>query len=166
MNSSSKISKKVILLGHFGVGKTSLVQRFVHQKFSEEYLTTIGVRVDKKVIEISNNELTMIIWDIEGGAVQSKLPQSYFLGAHGIVYVFDLTRPSTYLNIDPEIQFFKNLLPDAAVQIVANKVDLLDELEIKNFRENFAGICNYLSSAKTGLNVENMFRELGIEMIK
>lgn len=89
-----KISKKVILLGHFGVGKTSLVKRFVVQKFSEEYQTTIGVKINKVVI--GDHHLTMILWDIEGGKSQQHLPPSYFAGAHGIIYVFDLTRPSTW----------------------------------------------------------------------
>ena len=165
MSSSAKISKKIILLGHFGVGKTSLVRQFVHSKFSDEYLTTIGVKVDKKVIEISNDVLTMIIWDIEGGAVQSKLPHSYFMGAHGIIYVFDLLRPSTYEAIEEELQFFKDLLPDASLQIIGNKKDLLDDYDLERFHEEFKGHFDFLSSAKTGENVEDMFANLGILML-
>jgi small GTP-binding protein len=160
MSTSNKISKKVILLGHFGVGKTSLVRRFVHEKFTEQYLTTIGVKVDKKEIETAERTVTMIIWDIEGGAVQSKLPQSYFLGAHGIIYVFDLLRPSTYANIDSELQYFRDLLPKASVQIIGNKTDLLDEIDLEDFERDNDGIYNFLSSAKTGANVETMFSNL------
>lgn len=160
MSTSNKISKKVILLGHFGVGKTSLVRRFVHEKFTEQYLTTIGVKVDKKEIETDDRLVTMIIWDIEGGAVQSKLPQSYFLGAHGIIYVFDLMRPSTYSNIEAELEYFRNLLPKASVQIIGNKTDLLDEIDLEDFERDHAGIYDYLSSAKTGVNVEPMFANL------
>lgn len=165
MNSGAKISKKVILLGHFGVGKSSLIKRFIHGIFSEEYHTTIGVKVDKKVIEVRNQTLTMIIWDIEGGAVQSKLPKSYFLGAHGIVYVFDLTRPSTYEKIDSELSFFRDLLPKAKVQIVGNKTDLLDELQLHEFKAEMEGKYNVLSSAKTGDQVEEMFHALGMDMV-
>lgn len=160
MSTSNKISKKIILLGHFGVGKTSLVRRFVHEKFTDQYLTTIGVKVDKKVIETDEKTVTMIIWDIEGGAVQSKLPQSYFLGAHGIIYVFDLLRPSTYANIESELQYFRELLPKASVQIIGNKTDLLDEIDLEDFERENAGIYNFLSSAKTGANVELMFTNL------
>jgi small GTP-binding protein len=165
MSTSNKISKKVILLGHFGVGKTSLVRRFVHEKFSDEYLTTIGVKVDKKEIEIGDRLLSMIIWDIEGGAVQSKLPQSYFLGAHGIIYVFDLLRPSTYASIEEELQYFRNLLPKASVQIIGNKIDLLDEIEMEDFLRENEGRFDFLSSAKTGDNVEVMFASLGNRML-
>ena len=165
MNLKPKISKKVILLGHFGVGKTSLVKRFVYSKFSEEYLTTIGVKIDKKEVELPEHLLTMIIWDIEGGAAQSKLPQSYFLGANGIVYVFDLTRPSTYEKIESDLSYFRELLPAAKIQIVGNKSDLLDELELKEIREQLEGQFDHLSSAKTGENVEIMFKTLGELMI-
>jgi small GTP-binding protein len=160
MSTLNRISKKVILLGHFGVGKTSLSRQFVHQKFSDEYLTTIGVKVDKKEIETGDKLVSMIIWDIEGGAIQSKLPQTYFLGAHGIIYVFDLLRPSTYANIAKELDYFRNLLPKASVQIIGNKKDLLDEIDLEDFERDFEGQYDFLSSAKTGENVETMFENL------
>lgn len=165
MNSSAKISKKVILLGHFGVGKTSLVRRFVHEKFSEEYKTTIGVKIDKKVIVFENAELTMIIWDIEGGTMQSKLPRSYFLGAHGILYVFDLARPNTFDNIEGELTFFRELLPQARVRVVGNKRDLLSDVQFQQIRETLGEQAHAYTSAKTGEHVEEMFRELGIDMM-
>lgn len=159
------ISKKIILLGHFGVGKTSLVRRFVYQKFSDEYLTTIGVKVDKKEIEIDGKRLVMIIWDIEGGAVQSKLPKSYFLGAAGIIYVFDMSRASTYEHIEHELDHFRKLLPLAKVKIVGNKSDLLDSAEIEDFKANFDGHFDLLTSAKTGDRVEELFHELGVAIL-
>ena len=161
-----KISKKVILLGHFGVGKTSLVKRFVVQKFSEEYHTTIGVKVDKKVLEINGKQLTMIIWDIEGGAVQSKLPQSYFLGALGIIYVLDLTRPSTWENMPAELDYFQQLLPKASTVIVGNKRDLLDPREEAGLLAELQPHAVRLASAKTGEGVQEMFAELGYHMVK
>ena len=155
----------MILLGHFGVGKTSLVRRFIHSIFSEEYLTTIGVKIDKKEIELEEKLLTMIIWDIEGGAAQNKLPKSYFLGANGIIFVFDLTRPSTYAKIDEELAYFLELLPKASVQIVGNKSDLLDEMEIEDIKKELAEKIDHISSAKTGENVEIMFKTLGELMV-
>ncbi len=160
-----KISKKVILLGHFGVGKTSLVKRFVVQKFSEEYQTTIGVKIDKKEVIIGDHHLTMILWDIEGGKSQQHLPPSYFAGAHGIVYVFDLTRPATWEAIEAELQYFVERLPTATVRIIGNKRDLIDEVQLRDFRERFRGHYDYLSSAKTGENVEELFIALGLGML-
>ena len=90
------IKKKVILTGSFGVGKTSLFNRFVYSKFDEKYLTTIGVKVDKKSLTIEGEEVTLLLWDIAGEISQDKVPNSYFLESSAVVYVFDLTRPSTY----------------------------------------------------------------------
>ena len=77
----STVSKKIILIGNIGVGKTSLIQRFVHQKFSEEYLSTIGVKVDKKMVQINNRLLSMLIWDVAGDASQKNLNPNYLLGS-------------------------------------------------------------------------------------
>lgn len=99
------ISKKIVLTGCFGVGKTSLFNKFLYEKFSEKYLTTIGVKVDKKVVEIDGRKISLLIWDIAGEVSQDKVPQSYYLGSSAIVYVFDLTRPSTWLNIKSDIDY-------------------------------------------------------------
>jgi small GTP-binding protein len=160
-----KISKKVILLGHFGVGKTSLVKRFVQQRFSEEYHTTIGVKVDKKEVVIGDHHLTMILWDIEGGKSQQHLPPSYFAGAHGIIYVFDLTRPATWETIGQELAYFTERLPLATQRIIGNKRDMIDEVQLREFRERYQGHFDYLSSAKTGENVEELFFALGLGML-
>ena len=97
------LSRKVILTGSFGVGKTSLFSRFIHDSFSDRYITTIGVKVDKKSVEVDGEKVSILLWDIAGEVTQDKVPRSYFLGASAIIYVFDLTRPSTYKNIDIDI---------------------------------------------------------------
>jgi small GTP-binding protein len=74
------ISKKVILTGSFGVGKTSLFNQFIFNQFSDKYLTTIGVKVNKKVINIGGEDLSLLLWDIAGEVSQDKVPTSYFLG--------------------------------------------------------------------------------------
>ena len=159
------ISKKVILVGHFGVGKTSLIRRFVHQKFSDDYLTTIGVKIDKKVLNVGDMEVTLIIWDIAGETNQAKIPKSYQLGAHGILYVFDITRPSTYQNLNEQLEYLQGVLPKAPVKVIANKKDLLSaEKQEEVLKEvNHKGI--YTTSAKTGENVEDIFRELASAMV-
>jgi small GTP-binding protein len=160
-----KTSKKVILLGQFGVGKTSLVRQFVVQKFSEEYHTTIGVKVDKKEVVVGDHHLTMILWDIEGGKTQQHLPPSYFMGAQGMLYVFDLSRPNTWQSTENELAYFSNLLPQTSTRIIGNKVDLVDEVQMREFHEKFRGRYDFLSSAKTGENVEELFLALGLDML-
>lgn len=154
------ISKKVILVGHFGVGKTSLIRQFVHQKFSDEYLTTIGVKIDKKELQVDGMDVTLIIWDIAGETEQNKVPASYQLGAHGVLYVFDITRPSTYQNLHEQVNHMQGLLPNAPIQILANKTDLLTPEECESILGGIDFQEVHQTSAKTGLNVEEAFRLL------
>ena len=155
------ISKKVILLGKFGVGKTSLIKRFVFQKFSEEYQTTIGVKVDKKILNIHGVELNMLSWDIAGETSSMRVPQSYKLGAHGVLYVFDVTRPSSYDNIQKELQEIGKLLPGVPVQVVGNKIDLLGDVRLQKFRASFFLEGVIYASAKEDVQVEEAFERLG-----
>lgn len=159
------ISKKVILTGSFGVGKTSLFNRFVYSRFSEKYLTTIGVKVNKKVIKVGTENLSILLWDIAGEVSQDKVPVSYFLGAHGIIYVFDLTRPITYKNIDIDLAYLRGLLPTGVIKIVGNKKDLVSDSQIDAIRNDLTVNCDLFTSAKTGENVETLFQELGMALL-
>ncbi|MBO3698812.1 Rab family GTPase [Roseivirga sp. E12] len=159
------LSKKVILIGHFGVGKSSLVQRFVHQKFSDQYITTIGVKIDKKVVQVDGFDVTMIIWDIAGEDSQKKVPVSYRLGAHGALYVFDLSRPSTYENLQSELDYLNQVIPGIPVQILANKMDLVNDTEREDILDSLSLEEVLETSAKTGLHVEEAFQRLAKKMV-
>lgn len=159
-------SKKVILTGSFGVGKTSLFNQFIFSRFSDRYLTTIGVKVNKKVVNINGREVPLLIWDIAGEVAQDKVPNTYFLGASGIIYVFDLTRPLTYKNIKEDLEYLQDLLPGVLVKVVGNKKDLVDEAEISKVREECAMPIDIVTSAKTGENVEALFNNLAGELIE
>ena len=154
------LSRKVILTGSFGVGKTSLFSRFIHDSFSDRYITTIGVKVDKKSVEVDGEKVSILLWDIAGEVTQDKVPRSYFLGASAIIYVFDLTRPSTYKNIDIDIKYLQDMLPDAIIKIVGNKKDLLLEEKLQEVQSDLAAVSTMLTSAKTGENVENLFQTI------
>ena len=95
----SGIQKKILLVGDFGVGKTSLVDRFVHNRFAEEYKSTIGVVVSKKELQIDGKDLKFLIWDVAGERDMSEVPASYYLGCSGVLFVFDLTRAETWSGI-------------------------------------------------------------------
>jgi len=158
------MTKKVILLGKFGVGKTSLINQFVHSEFSEKYLTTIGVKIDKKAVDIDGTVLSMIIWDIAGESSQAKVPNNYKLGSHGVLYVFDVTRPSSYEHMQGELELIRDLLPNVPIKILANKADLIADENLDDLVSTFdKGIL--LCSAKTGQNVEEAFYQLGVEML-
>ena len=159
------ISKKVILTGSFGVGKTSLFNQFIYQQFSDKYLTTIGVKVNKKELTIGDEDLSVLLWDIAGEVAQDKVPNSYFLGASGIIYVVDLSRPITFNNMKTDIALLKKLLNDATIMIVGNKKDLLSAEELAEVAQNLEVKLDFTTSAKTGENIDALFLELGKKLI-
>jgi small GTP-binding protein len=154
-------SKKIILTGYYGVGKTSLVRKYVHDSFSDEYLTTIGVKIEKKVVELDGKTMNLMIWDLAGEASTVKTPESYKKGAHGVIYVFDFTRPVTYQNIHNELVNLDTVLPNVPILIVGNKTDLLDENTLQDIKDEL-NLKNsfYETSAKNGVNVEKLFLDL------
>jgi len=178
MDSTKWISKKIALLGSHAVGKTSLISRFVYQKFSDKYLTTIGLKVDKKSIEFDEHKLDLVIWDIAGRDNTSEVPYYYLKGCTGIIYVVDSTRASTFQQVDKRIQELKDMIPDVEIILAANKADLFlaegAELtdaalaESDEFAETLAAMPrkpDYITSAKTGGYVEDMFLGLAKRMI-
>jgi len=159
------ISKKVILTGSFGVGKTSLFNQFIYNKFDEKYLTTIGVKVNKKTINVEGEELSILLWDIAGEVAQDKVPTSYFLGASGIIYVLDLTRPSTYKNLKADIEYLKEITQGGIIKIIGNKKDLVSEEKLFEIKNEIDLPWDLVTSAKTGENVEQLFLILGRELV-
>ena len=159
------MNKKVILVGHFGVGKSSLVRRFVHSQFSEEYITTIGVKIDKKIVNIDGVGITLLIWDIAGENSQQKIPQSYRLGAHGALYVFDVSRPTTYEHLENEIHALQEMIPGIPLQILANKSDLVEDETLQECLKKIAPYQAFATSAKSGAHVEEAFELLAKKMI-
>ncbi len=155
------ISKKIVLLGHFGVGKSSLIRRFVENTFSDDYKVTIGVHILKKTVNIDGNDLSMIIWDIEGNEKVQNTRNSYLMGTAGYIYVFDASRPSTYISLNQDIEYLEGVLPGVPMHLVGNKVDLIDLPELKKILTGKNIDCKYFASAKTGENVENVFESLG-----
>ena len=155
-------SKKVVLVGHFGVGKTSLMRRFVDDQFSEDYIVTIGVQVKKKSVSLENgNEINLIIWDLEGNTTIKKARSSYLLGASSFIYVFDSSRIDTYKDLKEEIDYLKTLFPKAVIKVVGNKSDLVD---VNALKESLISVHNItpdiFTSAKTGEHVSTLFEEL------
>ena len=159
-------SKKVILTGSFGVGKTSLFNQFINNVFTDKYLTTIGVKVNKKTIEVDDKEVSILLWDIAGEVAQDKVPTSYFLGASGIIYVVDLSRPSTYKNVTADIKYLKDIVKGGVIKIVANKKDLVTEDQLEAVREEISLPWDISTSAKTGENVIELFQALGRELLE
>lgn len=161
-----EISRKIILAGHFGVGKTSLVGRFVHHKFSEKYLTTIGVNIEKKVVNAGDTSVSLIIWDVAGEKALKRINGSYFLGSNGIILVFDLTQPDTYQNIAEMVQTLKDRVQrEVPVVVVGNKRDLVNDNELAAIKAQIDHDIFAYTSAKTGEKVEDTFLSLTHQLV-
>lgn len=160
------VSKKIVLIGHFGVGKTSLIRRFVKNTFSEDYKVTIGVHISKKtVITPDNKSISFIIWDLEGQDDIKKTRPSYLLGTSGFIYVFDLSRPTTFENLNSELNFLKENYPNIPVKVVGNKMDLVNRAHLQQYDETFSHLVDVFVSAKTGSKVESLFNKFGLELV-
>src|SRR5580693_1713347 len=157
------LQKKVCMLGSFSVGKSSLVRRFVESMFDEQYHTTIGVKVDKKVVNANDEDLTLVLWDIYGEDVFQKMRMSYLRGMHGYLLVVDGTRRQT---LDDALRLNDRVVSEIGkvpAVLALNKFDLTDQWEIEPDRETqlaAAGWTLERTSAKTGDAVEKAFLHL------
>ena len=157
------LQKKICMLGSFSVGKTSLVRRFVESIFSEAYQTSIGVKVDKKVVRANDEDVTLVLWDIHGEDVYQKIRMSYLRGMSGYLLVIDGTRRQT---LDDALALNERVIQEAGkvpAILAFNKSDLADKWEIDSTRESeltAAGWNIVRTSAKTGDSVEDVFSKL------
>ncbi|MCI0338325.1 MAG: GTP-binding protein [Acidobacteria bacterium] len=162
------IQKKICLLGAFAVGKTSLVARFVKSIYSDQYLTTVGVKVDKKTVTADKQEINLIVWDLAGEDEFQKVQMSYLRGASGYLLVADGTRRSTLETarmLQKRVTQSIGMLPFI---FIINKNDLVTEWEtdddtIIEFENQGWSVVK--ASAKTGDGVEAAFRSIAEKMI-
>ncbi|HVM70863.1 MAG TPA: Rab family GTPase [Anaerolineales bacterium] len=163
------IQKKICLLGDFAVGKTSLMRRFVEGCFDDKYLSTIGVKISRRTISRSSGEIKLIIWDLAGGD-EFTAQSSYLHGVAGALIVCDLTRLDTMAAFQRYSAQVHQVNPNAPLVFLGNKVDLTDERKIsdKNLQaaSSAYGSPCFLSSAKTGEQVESAFLRLVEELEK
>ena len=161
----SVIKKKVCMLGAFAVGKTSLVRLFVTSVFSDKYLTTVGVKVDKKRITLETTDMDLLIWDIYGEDNLQSISPSYLRGSAGNLLVIDGTRRETFdiaVEIDDKIGRVLGELPTI---VLINKCDLEEDWEITSEaieRMEARGWRVFCTSAKTGQGVEEAFKALAM----
>ena len=158
------IQKKVCMVGTSGVGKTSLVAKFVHSIFSDKYLTTVGVKIDKKTVAVNGNEVMLMIWDLAGDDDYQRLQISYLRGTSGYLLVADGTRQIT-LDQAIEIQGRVTEATGPVPFLLAlNKADLASQWEINDWRIADLEARQwkfFKTSAKDGAGVEEAFVELG-----
>lgn len=157
----SCIQKKILLVGDFGVGKSSLIERFVHNRFSEEYKSTIGVVISKKELAVDGQNLKFLIWDIAGERNIAEVPASYYLGCSGLIYVFDLTRAETWSGMQGRVNDVRSMSKTDNVVVIGNKSDLCKQAQIDRILGEVGVQVDAITSARDNNNVEQAFQELG-----
>lgn len=149
---------KVVLIGAPGVGKTSLVAQYVHSVFSEEHKSTLGVKVDRKTVDLDGQSVALLIWDMHGETDGLDVPANYLSGAAAALVVVDGTRPQT---IDVALDLaarFSEASPGAQVLFVANKADL--HVDWETIKSRHGAVRFHPTSAKSGEGVEELFLEI------
>lgn len=159
---------KICMLGDFGVGKTSLVARFVRNTFSDRYLTTVGVKVDSKEVDCAEHGIVkLVVWDIAGNSALDSLNMSYLRGATGLLLVADGTRGASMRTAIDLLLQSRGLLPDAQAVLIVNKLDLVERWEVApgtlaDLRQTMPVV---ETSALSGDGVEAAFSELARRLI-
>ena len=161
------ISKKICMLGAFSVGKTSLVEQFVHSIFSDKYLSTVGVKISKKILTLNGQDVTLLLWDMEGKDVYADVNLSYLRGAMGFFVVADGLRKETLeiaLALRSAAEKTVGKVPN---YLLLNKADMGAQWEITESMIaslDAQGVCYIRTSAKTGLGVNEAFSRLAKDM--
>ncbi|MEM3851518.1 MAG: Rab family GTPase [Methanomassiliicoccales archaeon] len=172
---SEEIKTKICLVGDTNVGKTSLIRRYVLDTFDDKYTSTIGTKVTKKNVTLKREDgkesiMSILIWDIMGQkGFRELLRESYFYGAEGAVCVCDVTSKDTLEELKYWIRSMESVTGHIPLIFVGNKCDLTDkQLVSRQDLERFAtayGARSFLTSAKTGENVEKAFSFLASEIV-
>ena len=162
------IQKKVCMVGFFATGKTSLVRRFVHAKFSDRYLTTVGVKVDRKEVTLEGTVVNLLLWDLEGRDGTQDLQTSYLRGSSGIIYVVDGTRRDTCTRLAELQNAVQGAVGETPVVVALNKSDLteqwaLTDADAQAIRGDRLRV--FTTSAKSGDGVEDAFLWLAEKMV-
>lgn len=162
------IQKKICMLGSFSVGKTSLIRRYVRSIFNESYLTTVGVKIDKKQIRIDNIDLMMMLWDLAGEDEFATIRPTQLRGMAGYVLVIDGSRKQSFDVAMALHQTARKQMGDLPMVFALNKADLktqwmLDDVAIQRLQATGYPVIE--TSAKLGTNVENMFLSLGRQLV-
>jgi small GTP-binding protein len=157
------LQKKICMVGVFGTGKTSLVQHFVQGIFTAKYLSTVGVKIDRKEVKVGDQKLNLMLWDLEGRDHTHDINPSYVKGAHGLIYVIDGTRPETLEQTFEIREMVTREIGEIPSVAAVNKIDLVDQWTLQASEEQSLGtkgLQAIRTSAKSGVGVDATFQWL------
>lgn len=160
---------KLLLVGDPAVGKTSLILRFVEDRFDKEYKASIGVDIMSRTINIEDKVARLVIWDIASQEKFKRFRSSFYQQANGILLVFDLTRQETFENVDDWVREVREHTESIEMVLIGNKSDLITQRKIGSsvileWIERHG--CSYVeTSALTGEAVEEAFQKLTSKIV-
>lgn len=162
---------KIILIGDSGVGKTSLIYRYIQDIFNVNLLTTIKVDFQVKEINIDSNIVKLQVWDTAGQERFRSINAAYYRGADGVLIVFDVTKESSFANVQSWLNDFKeHSNKHSSIILIGNKIDLTDHRRVSiEQAQNLAdeiGIRYFEASAMNGENVDASFSYLATEIYR
>lgn len=163
------LQKKICMLGAYGVGKTSLVRRFVESMFDEKYHTTLGVKIDKRVVETLDTRLTLVLWDLAGDDEVEQVKLTHLRGASGYILVVDGSRKSTLDRAVALRERVEDALGKLPAVLALNKCDVREQWDVNEGTVETAFAHHmpiFTTSAKTGEAVEAMFEALVVQMLR
>ena len=162
---------KILVIGDSGVGKSNLLLRYVKNEFASDMRSTVGVEFGTKMLKIDNYDVKAQIWDTAGQERYRAITSAYYKGAKGVLIVYDITKKNTFENVDKWLNDFKMKCDeDAAIIIVGNKSDLINEREVSIEEATLKAQVNHLAffetSAKENENVHSAFISLITQVVK
>lgn len=172
--SGQKVDCKVVMLGKESVGKTSLVERYVHHRFLQgPYQNTIGAAFVAKSMNVGGRNVTLGIWDTAGSERYEAMSRIYYRGARAAIVCYDITDPSSFERVKFWVNELQNFEEHCQIYICGTKIDLIEN--DKNRRQvDFHDVQDYAdeikaqlceTSSKTGHSVDELFQKVAEDFV-
>jgi len=177
MSATPKVDIKVVLLGQHDVGKTSLVERYLHGNFKYHVTTTIGAAFGSKKIEVADREWTLGIWDTAGAERYESMSRIYYRSARAAIVCYDMTRRASFDKVKFWVEELLKNEPDCLIFIVGTKYDLVEEdpasqqvteEDLNHFELHHQSTekhQHFITSSKTGRNIEELFNAIALATV-
>ena len=168
----SIISKKICIIGEAGVIQNSLINSSVDYQFGVEYLSTVGVRIYRKIIELPEAEprdklkLHLLIWNLADKAKFKDIVPSYLQGSSGAIIVADISRPETIKQLPEHIQLFSSINPKSFIIVALNTSDLTAQEKLIQLKNDHGVTELYLTLVKTSFYVDKIFQQIAYKLVR